>query len=115
MRQRLAIALLCLLALGSPARCSPLGSLGGRGCPAARMAGVRVPTPDGGLGVRMDVQPVSTVRWVSYTVRDGPPLQLVDGGGNVVAVEGDRVGVGGGEDSSGAFDWRECGGLVAPN
>lgn len=81
-------------------------------CEAALLSGDLIRTPDGGLGVLPPGGPMYRVEWTSYLIGAGPPVALVDDTGHVVAVEGDRVGVGGGEHGRGV--WRECGGLVPP-
>ena len=102
------------LALGACQSMPGLAGLVGEtptACPAALLSGDLVRTPDGSLGVLMDGGPMFRVEWTSYLV-GARPLSLVDDNGLVVAVEGDRVGVGGGVVGNDPLVWTECGGLV---
>ena len=103
------------LALGGCQSIPGLGGLVGEtpmACEAALLQGELTRTPEGGLGILMPGGPLYRVQWTSYLIGVGPPLELVDDNGLVVALEGDVVGVGGGEAGNEPLVWHECGGLV---
>jgi len=84
------------------------------GCRTALLEGVLA--SDGGtLGVRGSDGQVGSVRWpegvFGYAVRrDGDRLALTDVLGRVVAREGDRIQVGGGDNPDGSFGG--CGNVI---
>ncbi len=87
------------------------------GCPAALIEGVLVRDAQSGVGLRDAQGLVRGVIWPNgYSARDdGGRLAVLDGSGNLVAHEGDRVSIGGGEiDTIGT--WLGCGGttVLAP-
>ena len=89
----------------------------GQACPAALIEAMLVHDESSGLALRDQGGAVHQVIWPhGYSARtDGARLVLLDAAGNVVAHEGDRVAVGGGEiDANGT--WLACGGttVVAP-
>ena len=81
---------------------------------AARTEGTLVREPRSGLGLRVDQDLVYQVTWpFGYSARDdGGRLALLDATRTVVAHEGDRVAVGGGEAEAGT--WLGCGGILPP-
>jgi len=86
-------------------------------CPAALIEGVLVRDAQSSVGLRDAQGLIRQVIWPNgYFARDdGGRLSVRDGSGNVVAHEGDRVSIGGGEiDANGT--WLGCGGttVLAP-
>jgi hypothetical protein len=86
-------------------------------CPAALIEGVLVRDARSGVGLRDTQGLVRDVLWPNgYSARDeGGRLAVIDGSGKLVAHEGDRVSIGGGEiDANGT--WVGCGGttVLAP-
>jgi hypothetical protein len=83
-------------------------------CPAALISGTLVRHAQSGIGIRDSAGQVRQVIWPrGYFARDdGGRLSVVDQSGNVVAHEGDFVGIGGGELADGT--WLGCGGIQAP-
>ena len=79
-------------------------------CPAARTEGILVRHPQSGAGLRDNEEVVRQVIWPrDYSTRDdGGRLAVLDGAGNVIAHEGDRVEIGG-QDIGGT--WLGCGGM----
>ena len=77
-------------------------------CPQARTEGILVRQPQSGAGLRDNAGAVGQVIWpTDYTARDeGVRLVVLDGGGNVLAREGDRVEIGGA-----GCRWRDPAGL----
>lgn len=84
-------------------------------CPAARIEGTLVRQSRSILGLRNDQDLVLQVIWpYGYSARDdGGRLAVLDATGTVVAREGDRVAIGGGEIQAGT--WLGCGGMLAPS
>ena len=86
-------------------------------CMAALISGTLVQDAQSGVGLRDDQGLVRQVVWPNgYSARnDGGRLALIDQNGEVVAHEGDRVSIGGGEIDD-KRTWLACGGtqLVAP-
>jgi hypothetical protein len=84
-------------------------------CPAARIEGTLVRERRSIVGLRIDQDLVLQVIWpYGYSARDdGGRLAVLDSTGTVVAREGDRVAIGGGEIESGT--WLGCGGILAPS
>ncbi len=82
-------------------------------CPMARHEGILVSSPQSGAGFQDNDGVVWQVIWPSdYTARDdGGRLAVLDGAGNVIAHEGDRVEVSG--QDVGAGTWLGCGGMRA--
>jgi len=80
-------------------------------CPEARTEGIFVRQPQSGAGLRDSQGAVWQVIWpTDYTARDdGGRLVALDGGGNVIAHEGDRVEIGGQDIGGGT--WLGCGGM----
>jgi hypothetical protein len=80
-------------------------------CPEARTEGILARQPQSGAGLRDNQGAVSQVIWpTDYTARDdGGRLVVLDGGGNVIAHEGDRVEIGGQDVGGGT--WLGCGGM----
>jgi hypothetical protein len=80
-------------------------------CPLARNEGSLVRQPQSGAGLRDNTGAVWQVIWpTEYTARDeGGRLVVLDGSGNVVAHEGDRVEIGGQDVGGGT--WLGCGGM----
>lgn len=80
-------------------------------CPAARTEGILVRQPQSGAGLRDNAGAAWQVIWpTDYTARDeGGRLVVLDGSGNVIAREGDRVEVGGQDVGGGT--WLGCGGM----
>ena len=83
-------------------------------CPAALISGTLVRHAQSGMGIRDPAGQVRQVIWPrGYFARDdGGSLAVIDQSGNVVAHEGDLVGIGGGEQLDGT--WLGCGGIQAP-
>lgn len=82
-------------------------------CMAALTQGTVVRDARSGLGLRDATGHVQQVIWpIGYAGRDdGGRVALIDGSGRIVAHEGDRVSIGGGE--FGADDaWLACDGTV---
>ena len=81
---------------------------------AARTEGTLVREPRSGVGLRVDPDLVYQVIWpYGYSARDDDGrLALLDATGKVVAHEGDRVAIGGGEREPGT--WIGCGGIIPP-
>jgi hypothetical protein len=83
-------------------------------CPAALLEGTLAPDERGGLGVHQaEVDVIYPVEWPSGTsVRevDGE-LQLLDGFGQLIAVEGDRFSAGGGFTPGPNEVFQPCGGI----
>jgi hypothetical protein len=79
-------------------------------CPMARIEGILVRHPQSGAGLRDTEGVVRQVIWPrDYSTRDdGGRLAVLDGPGNVIAHEGDRVEIGG-RDIAGT--WLGCGGM----
>lgn len=79
-------------------------------CPAARTEGTLVRHPQSGAGLRDNEEVVRQVIWPrDYSTRDDEGrLAVLDGAGNVIAHEGDRVEIGG-QDIGGT--WLGCGGM----
>ena len=67
--------------------------------------------PKSGAGLRDNQGALKQVIWpTDYTARDdGGRLVVLDGGGNVIAHEGDRVEIGGQDVGGGT--WLGCGGM----
>ena len=82
----------------------------------ARTEGILARQPQSGAGLRDTQGVVRQVVWpTDYTARDdGGLLVVIDGGGNLIAREGDHVEIGG-QDVGGGV-WLGCGGmrLAAP-
>lgn len=80
-------------------------------CPAARIEGILVRHPQSGAGLRDTEGVVRQVIWPrDYSTRDdGGRLAVLDGTGNVIAHEGDRVEIGG-RDIAGT--WLGCQGMT---
>ncbi len=84
-----------------------------RPCPAALIEGTLVPDERWGMIIE-DVDGLTRkVLWPhGYAARqDGSRLALLDGGGSIVAFEGDLVRIGGGEAGSNGT-WLGCGGIT---
>jgi hypothetical protein len=86
-------------------------------CMAALISGTLVRDPQSGVGLRDDHGVARQVIWPNgYSARDeAGRFALIDESGRIVAHEGDRVSIGGGEiDDKGT--WLACGGtqVVAP-
>lgn len=86
-------------------------------CPAALIEGTLVREKQSGVALRDPQGLVRQIIWpFGYSARDqGGRLVVLDASGNVVAAEGDRVSIGGGEiDAKGT--WLGCGGttVLAP-
>lgn len=81
------------------------------GCPMARTEGTLVRQPQSGAGLRDNAGAVWQVVWpTDYVARDeAGRLAVLDGGGNVIAREGDRVEIGGQDVGGGT--WLGCGGM----
>lgn len=79
-------------------------------CPMARIEGILVRHPQSGAGLRDSEGVLRQVIWPQdYSTRDdGGRLAVLDGTGNVIAHEGDRVEIGG-QDVGGP--WLGCGGM----
>ena len=80
-------------------------------CPAALLDGTLVAQDDGGLAIKATAGGrVHEVTWpAGYSVQRGPKrLVVTDFFGTVIAQEGDRVQLGGGETSSDG-PWGVCG------
>jgi hypothetical protein len=88
-----------------------------KACMAALIVGTLVRDAESGVGLRDDQGVVHQVVWPSgYSARDdGGRLVLTDENGGVIAHEGDRVSIGGGE-IDGKGTWLACGGtqVVGP-
>jgi len=80
-------------------------------CPMARTEGTLVRQPQSGAGLRNNAGVVWQVIWpTDYTARDeGGRLVVLDGSGNVIAHEGDRVEIGGQDVGGGT--WLGCGAM----
>ena len=80
-------------------------------CPAALLRGTLVADGRWGIGIRAEVVGgVIGVAWPhGYSDRPGPPIEVLDETGRVVAREGDAVALPGGQDTDGL--WRVCPGL----
>lgn len=81
-------------------------------CPASYIEGRLIPHPDRGAVLEVTPEDVVMVAWpygYSGALIDGR-FALLDTAGAVVAREGDRVRIGGGERPDGF--WRGCGGTV---
>jgi hypothetical protein len=106
------------VALGTLGACQSLSGMAAlvdetpTACPAALLQGDLVRTPDGSLGVLVPGGPMYRVHWTSYVIGSGPPATLVNDNGLVVATEGERVGVAGGDLGKQPLEWLECGGLA---
>jgi hypothetical protein len=76
----------------------------------ARTEGTLIRHPQSGAGLRDHEGVVWAVIWpTDYTARDDDGrLVVVDGGGTVIAREGDRVEIGGAEEDGA---WLGCGGM----
>ena len=86
-------------------------------CPTALIEGVLVELPPDALVLETDDGPTYAIDWSGgYAIRSGPPIELVDRAGAVVARVGDRVAIAGGETGQQEELWRECGGVtvIAP-
>jgi hypothetical protein len=83
-------------------------------CPAALISGTLVRHPESGIGIRDSAGRVLQVIWPRgyYARDDGGALAVIDQSGDVVAHEGDFVGIGGGELIEGT--WLGCGGIQLP-
>lgn len=86
-------------------------------CPAALIEGALVRDAQSGVGLRDAQGRIRVLIWPNgYSARDdGGRLAVLDGSGNLVAHEGDRISIGGGEiDARGT--WLACGGttVLAP-
>ncbi|HYN64214.1 MAG TPA: hypothetical protein VES36_06375 [Candidatus Limnocylindrales bacterium] len=81
-------------------------------CPAALITGTLVRDAETGLALHLDEGLRMAVTWpFGYVARDGTSgLELLDADGEVVAHEGDRVALGGGE-LRGGQAWRACTGV----
>ena len=74
------------------------------GCPLAIAEGTLEEVAPGKLALRTDYAGLVEVRWsAGLSVRPGPPAQLVDAEGQVVARAGDRVSLTGGYLGENAF------------
>jgi hypothetical protein len=75
------------------------------GCPIALLSGRLAPSDDGGALVGSQ-----RVIWPDgYTVEQTPDVVLRDQWGQIVAVEGETIYVGGGEDPNDPHAFRACG------
>ncbi len=83
-------------------------------CPGARIEGMVVRERRSIVGLRNDQDLILQVIWpYGYSARDdGGRLSVLDSTGTVVAREGDRIAIGGGEIEPGT--WLGCGGILAP-
>lgn len=83
-----------------------------RACPAALIEGILVSDERWGLAIQDPEGLTREVLWPhGYAARrEASGLALIDGDGSVVAHEGDRVQIGGGETSSDGA-WLGCGGI----
>jgi hypothetical protein len=82
----------------------PWFGLGPTGCPTALLEGVLARNPDSVLGVAGTDGTADPVRWPNgWFVTDEGGLVLHDGGGQVVAREGEYISAGGGMDGADRF------------
>ena len=80
------------------------------GCPQALMEGTLKELAPDTLGLVTDDGTGWSVDWRSYTVKPGPPAELIGEDGGVAARAGDRVAITGGAIGP-PGTWTECGGV----
>jgi hypothetical protein len=82
------------------------------GCPAALIEGLLVANEATGLGLQgPDVGAVEVLWPFGYRGQTGPPVALIDDQGQVVAVVGQRISIGGGAVGPHG-EWLACGGIA---
>jgi hypothetical protein len=90
----------------------PEGSETPAGCPAAVIEGTLVANEATGLGLQgPDVGAVQVLWPFGYRGQTGPPVALIDDQGQVVAVVGQRISIGGGAVGPHG-EWLACGGIA---
>jgi len=90
----------------------PEGAMTPAGCPAALIEGTLVENDATGLGLQgPDVGAVAVVWPFGYRGQAGPPVALIDDQGQVVAIVGQRLSIGGGAVGPNG-EWLACGGIA---